>query len=266
MALRYVSALIFFLITVSVAIYAEFRFKKRVSMQKPLPKIRRIAAVDAIRDAVGRAVEMGRPVCFTAGGNAKMPDLETPTLIASVSLLRYVARLCAEYNAPLIVPVLAPETIPLLDEAIRESYLSVGKPEAYDPINTIRYLTTEPMAYSTGYMDIVTTEKPGANMMIGALAGQEPIIAGEAGARVGAIQIGGSSRTASVGSVAVMMDYFMVGEEVFAAGAYVSADPTATSSLFATDFTRVLVVALTILGAVLLNVAGSRIIVNLLNV
>ena len=65
-------------------------------------KIRRMAALDAVDEAIGRATEMGRPVLFIPG----IMDMTEIQTVAGVTILGRVAKTAAEYDAKLEVPTL----------------------------------------------------------------------------------------------------------------------------------------------------------------
>jgi len=67
--------------------------------RKKLPYIRRVAAIDAIYEAVGRATEMGKPVLCSYGRGGF-----GYAVIAAMSILGHVAKTCAETNTRLLVP------------------------------------------------------------------------------------------------------------------------------------------------------------------
>lgn len=61
---------------------------------KELPTIRQIAGLDALKEAVGRATELGRPVHYSTGIGA-IADEFGPQTIAGLTMLQYVSKLCA---------------------------------------------------------------------------------------------------------------------------------------------------------------------------
>src|SRR5690554_6251231 len=125
--------------------------------------IRRIAGLEAIEEAVGRATEMGRPVHFSPGIAALSEETAAQTL-AGLAVLGYVSRLTAKYDTDLIVTNRMPEVLPISEEVVRQSYLTEGKPESYNPDN-IRFLSDEQFAYAAGCMGIMAREKVAANIM-----------------------------------------------------------------------------------------------------
>jgi len=63
-------------------------------------RIRRLAGLDAVEEAVGRATEMGRPVLFIPG----IQDMDNIMTVAGVTILGHVAKSAAEYDAEIEVP------------------------------------------------------------------------------------------------------------------------------------------------------------------
>ncbi|NIQ34019.1 MAG: hypothetical protein GTN80_10330, partial [Nitrososphaeria archaeon] len=99
-----------------------------------------------IDEAVGRAVEMGRPVhdCPGLGGFDSQYAQQT---IAAISIIGHVARLCASRGARLKVSIGVAHTLPAVEEIVRTAYLREGKLEEYDP-EIIRFLPNQNALFS----------------------------------------------------------------------------------------------------------------------
>jgi hypothetical protein len=81
--------------------------------------------------------------------------------------------------------------------------------------------------------------------------------------RIGAMQVGGTARMYQIPFFAALCDYVLIGEEVFAAGAYVSGDPQQIGSIASQDWYKIAAIILSIVGA-LLATAGVTVISDLL--
>ncbi len=92
----------------------------------------------------------------------------------------------------------------------------------------------------------------------------EAIIIAEAGANVGAFQIGGTTAWNNIAYFVTSCDYFLMGEEIYAAGADLSKDPTESASLVGQDISKLLFIALILVGTILVSL-GSDILTNLLS-
>ncbi|MEM0083921.1 MAG: DUF6754 domain-containing protein [Candidatus Methanomethylicia archaeon] len=251
------SGLVILLIIAFAAIY----FIRRGKGGK-IPSIRRVAGLDAIEEAIGRATEMGRPV-FCSQGLADIHDSTYgPQTIAGLSVLGYVAQLCARYGTRVIVPVVSLTVYPIAREIVENAYRMEGKLDQFR-VEDIPFLSTWQFSYSLGYMSLMRREKAGANIMIGAYWA-ESLQLSEVGYRVGAMQVSGTANTHQIPFFVVATDYCLIGEEIFAAGAYLSKDPAMIGSIVAQDIGKIISLILIVLG-ILIGLSGSKIIVDLLN-
>ena len=215
-----------------------------------IPYIRKIAVIDRINEAIGRATEMGRPVHFGTGVGSQLSGVNAPMTLAGVSVLCYVAGLCAQYATGFISTFNVPELIPFVQDVVEETYNARGRPGAYNQNEMVRYLSDVLMSYALAATGIVTREKVAANFYIGAIMGEAPIILEEAH-NAGAITIAGTARWGTMPMVAVLSDYCIIMEEIYAAAAYVSKDPQTISTLAAEDVGKYLSIVLVLLGVVL---------------
>lgn len=207
--------------------------------------IRPVAGLQALDEAVGRATEMGKPVLFVPG----VLDMDQIETIAGLSVLGRVAAKTAEYGAPLMVPTRYPLVMTAARETVKEAYLSAGRPDLYDE-DKIWYLTSEQFGYAAGVDGIMIREKPGAIFYMGAFYAESLVLA-ETGHATGAIQIAGTARPAQLPFFVTACDYTLIGEELFAASAYLSRQPTSLGSLKGQDYGKAVFMALIVVGAVL---------------
>ncbi len=222
---------------------------------------RRIAGLDAIEEAVGRAAEMGRPVHFTSGLN-RLTGTWAPLTIAGLAVFAEVARLCARYRVPVIYSVYGTTILPLAHELYKQAYLAEGRPEEAKPEEAIRYLSGTQFAYAAAVQGIAERERPAANIMVGPFYAESLIFA-ETFFRIGAIQVGGTARLYQIPFFAIVCDYVLIGEECYAAGAYLTKEPSQTASIFVQDLGKMVAIILSIIGA-LLSTGGVKVIVDLL--
>ncbi|MEM3166567.1 MAG: DUF6754 domain-containing protein [Candidatus Methanomethylicia archaeon] len=252
-----VSGLVFLLI---IAISAAY-FIRRGKAGK-VPYIRRVSGLDAIDEAIGRATEMGRPV-FCSHGIASIADATYgPQTIAGLSVLGYVAQLCAKYGTRLIVPIRQVAVYPIAREIVENAYRAEGKLDQFR-LEDLVYLSGWQFGYSLGYMSLMRREKAGANIMIGGYWAESLQLA-EVGYMVGAMQVSGTANTHQIPFFVVATDYCLIGEEIYAAGAYLSKDPAMIGSIVAQDIGKIISLILIVLG-ILIGLSGSKIIVDLLN-
>jgi hypothetical protein len=218
------------------------------------PTIRRIAGLDAIKEAIGRATEMGRPVHFSPGIGGLGTDV-APQTLAGLSVLSYVAELAAQYKATLWTTISMPELQPLAVEVVRQSYLKAGVPDAFDPDKVI-FLSTAQFAYASGVVGILHREKVAANIMVGGFWA-EALIFAEAGYLAGAIQVAGTANTHQIPFFVAACDYCLIGEEILAAGAYITKDAIQVGAIWGQDYGKIIAIVLTAVGIVL-ALAGDK--------
>jgi len=141
-------------------------------------------------------------------------------------------------------------------DVVKSAYLKAGMPDEYNPDNVF-YLTDEQFGYVAGVDGIIVREKPAANFLLGAFWAESLIIA-ETGFSVGAIQISGTANAAQIPFFVAACDYTLIGEELFAASAYLSRNPQQIGSLKGQDFGKLVVMILIIIG-VILEISGISI-------
>jgi hypothetical protein len=79
----------------------------------------------------------------------------------------------------------------------------------------------------------------------------------ETGVVSGSIQIAGTDEIAQIPFFVVACDYTLIGEELFAASAYLGREPLLLGSLKAQDYAKAAVLVLALLGLLAVNFAGD---------
>jgi hypothetical protein len=192
-------------------------------------RVRRIAALEAVDDAVGRATEMGRPVLFIAG----IQDMDNVQTVAGITVLSRVSKTAAEYDATVEVPTSRSLVMEAAREAVQASYLSAGRSDSYNP-DLIRYITDEQFGFVAYVSGRMVRERPAACFYMGCFFAESLIFA-ETGNSIGAIQIAGTAESAQLPFFVAACDYTLIGEEFFAASAYLSGEPLQIGSLRGQD-------------------------------
>jgi len=144
------------------------------------------------------------------------------------------------------VPQRDVEVMAITQNAVRECYQEEGRPESYRE-DDVRFLSGEQFAFASGYMGICHREKVAACFLFGSFAAESLILA-EAGQQVGAIQVAGTVDNAQIPFFITTCDYTIIGEEVFAAGAYLSRDPVQRGSLRGQDIAKLLLLIFILIG------------------
>ena len=206
-------------------------------------KIRRIAGLEAIEEAVGRATEMGRSCLFIPG----IQDLNEIQTMAGLNILSRVAKVAAEYDAKVEVPTSRSLVMTAARETVQAAFLAAGRPDSYTE-DLIYYVTDEQFGYVAYLTGKMVREKPAACFYLGAFYAESLMLA-ETGNSISAIQIAGTAEPAQLPFFVAACDYTLIGEEFFAASAYLSGDPDQLGSLQGQDVGKVVVGTLVIWGS-----------------
>lgn len=197
-------------------------------------KVRKIAGLEAVDEAVGRATEMGRSVLYVPGIQ-DMNDIQT---IAGLNILSHVARVAAEFDAKVEVPTSRALVMTAARETLQGSYMTAGRPDAYMP-DLAYYVTDEQFGYVAFVSGKMVREKPAACFYLGAFFAESLILA-ETGNSVGAIQVAGTAQPSQLPFFVAACDYTLIGEELFAASAYLSGSPEELGSLKGQDVGKII--------------------------
>ena len=215
--------------------------------------LRRIPGLDAVEEAVGRATEMGRPILYLTGsgelnGSGDPSNLST---IAATVILGEVAKRAATYGTELKVPHRAAIVMAICQEMVKESYLAAGRPDAYKE-DTNFFITADQFAYTAAVDGIMLREQPAANFFMGYYYAESLLLA-ETGAATGAIQIAGTDAEHQLPFFVTACDYTLIGEELYAASAYLSREPALVGTLRGQDLGKGFVLGVIILGTLLVT-------------
>jgi hypothetical protein len=208
-------------------------------------RMRRLAGLDAIEEAVGRATEMGRPVLFVPG----IQDMDNIMTVAGVTVLGHVAKVTAGYDAELEVPTSRSIVMAAARETVQSAYLAAGRSDAYDP-DRIYYVTDDQFSYVAATSGMIARKRPAACFYFGCFFAESLILA-ENGNAVGAIQVAGTAETAQLPFFVASCDYTLIGEEFFAASAYLSGEPDQLGTILGQDAVKAAAWAMVLLAAVL---------------
>lgn len=210
-------------------------------------ELRPLPGMNELPGAVGRSAETGQPLHVSVGV-AGVGGAATAETWAGLSMLSQLADEAAVCDTPLIVTVADPTVLPIAQDIIRRAYVRQGNPDGYDPTQ-VRFIAPNPMAYAAGVAGLLNRESLTGSVMVGAF-GDEYLLMGETGAQRGVHQIVGTADPQTLPFVYASADEALVGEDMFAVGAYITRLPMQIGSLLAQDWARWVVVAAIIVAAV----------------
>jgi hypothetical protein len=218
-----------------------------------LPSRRPLPALDALRGALGRGAETGRSLHVSpgsgqigAGGGTRGTTAET---MAGLMMASRVAEEAAVNGAPILVSsgdVIAHLS---LRGAVRQAYQQAGQTQDYDASRVQLLAHQDAFAYAAGVTTIYGRQQIEASVLVGSF-GQEFLLIGEDGAKRDLPQVAGSANSASLPLMMLTTASTLIGEEIFAAEAYLAAESTTQSRLMTQDLLRTVVIMLVIGGFV----------------
>ncbi|GAB4459966.1 MAG: hypothetical protein OHK0029_23250 [Armatimonadaceae bacterium] len=210
------------------------------------PFIRRIPGLTAIEEAVGRAVEMGRPILTSVG----LGGIDIITLQA-LAIVTNVAAVAARFGQRILLPVRNAALVPVAEDALSTAYTQNGRPDAFSDQDIV-FLSGEQFAFAAGVSGLIQREKVAATFLFGTFFAESLIIAENAN-QVGAIQVAGTPSTTQIPFFVVACDYVIIGDEFYAATAYLTRQPTLMGSLVGQDQVKMILLGLIIVGAILMS-------------
>lgn len=236
-----------------------FYWLMRARSGKPLPELRSFPAIDAIDEGVGRSVETDKPVHFGLGDASQLGGDRAAGTISALNFLSYTAKACARMGAKLIVRISpAPHLLAQADALVTDAYAVEGKIDELDKVYTIRYYG-DYRGYMTGGISDMTNLGVAMNVTMGALS-VETIWAYAICRSMGGIGVGGGSRWGMIFGLAMLADYALLGDEMYAASAKISGDKEMASSFISGDWMKYILVGFTLLSSILYMVGAESLV------
>ncbi|MDO9348690.1 MAG: hypothetical protein Q8N45_05235 [Anaerolineales bacterium] len=230
-------------VILSAILMASLAFLRR----KSTPVFREIPAFARLQKAIGLAVEEGSRLHISLGrGGLTTP--QSAAELAGLEMLHRVAELTSASDRPPVatsgdgaVAILSQDALQASDQAV----LSTGH-----DVTAARLAGLTPFSYAAGTLLVMRDEKVSANILIGNF-GIEVALLTDAAERENSSSLAASDNLPAQAILYASAQDPLIGEELFAAGAYVKARPFHTASLIVQDSLRWLVVIAILVGAIL---------------
>ena len=210
---------------------------------RPRPRFRMIPAFRMLRGQMGRAIESGRDLHLSIGTGGISGE-DTATTLAGIALLEYLSE---EAGASGIAPIATtsdPTSLLLAQEAIRRPYARQGDLSTY-PRLAARLTAMDPIQYAGATMDFLNHEPVLANLMSGAFDANIGLI-DQAAHNNDLPQLAGAADVRALSIMTTSTDNLLIGEEMYAAKAYLRAPLPHLAGLRAADIVRVIIIILII--------------------
>jgi len=221
-------------------------------LRRKTPSVfRDIPAFTRLRQAVGLVVEDGSRLHVSLGRGA-LTTPQSASALAGLALLRRLADLTSAGDQPLIVTS-GDATLAILSQDTLQDAAKFSEQAAFDP-TTGRLTGLTPFSYAAGAIPAIRDENVSANLLMGNF-GVEVALLTDAVERENTFVLAGSDNLTAQAVIYASAQEPLIGEEIYAAGAYVESGPLDTASLTVQDILRWLIIAAILVGA-LLTLAG----------
>ena len=210
--------------------------------------MRGIQAFSHFRREVDLAVEAGKRLHISLG-RGNINDLQGGSALTGLTILDCCARAASNSDRPPITTSGDGVVTILSQDTLQSTYRSLATEQRYDPANA-RLTGLTPMAYAAGAMPAIHDEHVSANILAGHF-GIEIALLTEAGERNQSLTVAGSDSIPAQAVLYATTDEPLLGEELYAAGAYLGANSAHTASLRMQDIIRWVLVVAIIIGAIL---------------
>lgn len=207
--------------------------------------IRRIAGLNAIDEAVGRATEMGRPVLMVPGLSDTTVNAKT---MQAINIFAYVSRVAARFGNPILVCCFNASTYTVAQEIIRDVYQQEGLADKFD-VDSVRFISDRQFAFAAGVSGLILREKAAATFFMGEFYAESLILA-ETANSVGAIQVASSTELTQTPFFIAACDYVLIGDEFYAASAFLTRQPVLVGSLIGQDWCKLAIIGLVLAGTI----------------
>ncbi|HAV77552.1 MAG TPA: hypothetical protein DCX53_09400 [Anaerolineae bacterium] len=208
---------------------------------------RDIEAYNRLNRAVGHAVEDGTRLHISIGRGS----LITPrggSALAGLAMLRRLSERTSQSDHPPVVTSGDASLAILSQDTLQSGFRVAGAEDQYR-FTTGRLTGLTPFAFAAGTLPVIRDENVSANIVLGDLGAESALLV-EAADRDNMDLIAASDNLSAQSVLYASSQDPLIGEELFAAGAYVGAGASHEASLQVQDVLRWLVILAILGGAV----------------
>jgi hypothetical protein len=209
---------------------------------------REIPAFIRLKRAIGLAVESGQRLHISLG-HGGIDGPRGAAGFVGLSVIQRVSRAASISDKPPIATSGEAALAILSQDVMHDAYRAVNAENHYDP--SLGQLTgPTPLSYTAGAIPAIYDQQVSVNMLLGSFGSEVGLLA-DAAERTGSLTIGGSDNLPAQAVLFASMKEPLVGEELYAGGAYLQVNPMHASSLIAQDVLRWVLIGFIILGSIL---------------
>lgn len=241
---------ILYLLTILVVVALVWLHHARVIGGR-LPARRPLPALDTLRAALGRGAETGRAIHISPGagliGAGEGSRANTAEMLAGLLTAERIAAEAALNGAPILASSADAVAHLALRGSVRQAFQVAGQTQDYDPARVQLLAQSDDLAYAAGVTTLYGRQNLEASVLVGSF-GQEFLLIGEDGAQRDLPQIAGTSAGSALPLMALTTPATLIGEEIFAAEAYLTPARSAQARLLTQDVLRTVAITLLVGG------------------
>lgn len=218
------------------------------------PVFRPIAAYEKLPELCAAALESGRGIQLN-WGNAPLGGATTPDSLATLQVLQAVARTATLSAKGVTVVSGDPTALLLAQDVLQQAYLE--NPNSFVPYQPQHLNWHGDSAFSAvaGMQAVALAEKPALQISFGAFGSEAALLTNPV-RPIGQLtdMLGTTTPNAQSLSQVLTPQMPLLGEDVYAAGAYLNHKPEHIASLQAQDTARAVLIAVILLASLVLTV------------
>ncbi len=203
------------------------------------PRFRSIPVFNALHGQMGRAIESGKALHVSVGTGGISGEEMTATL-AGISIVEFLADEAAASGIAPVITTSDSTTLLLAQDTLRRPHVRQGDLSGYQSLSA-QQLALNSTQYATATMDYLAHDQVSANVMSGAFGVEVGLIEHEAD-KQSLSQMTGAADPRALAIMVASHANVLMGEEIYAAKAYLQARPQHLASLRTQDVLRWLIV------------------------
>ena len=225
-----------------------FTFLGRRKGARPT-QFRPLDALQSLPQMVGEAVETGRRLHISLGSGS-VGQTDTAAALAGLTVLNQISEVTVVSDKPPIVTTGDGTLMLLAQDTLQHVYARQNAQDRYDPTSA-RVAGLSPISFGAATGAMVKDEAFAGTVLVGSV-GPEVVLLTEASQRAGVTTLAGSDDPAAQAVLFASAESPLIGEDLFAGGAYIGRLSAHVASLQAQDVMRILI-GLAIIGGVIVK-------------
>lgn len=226
--------------------FALILFFSTFGRNNPRRALRSIPAFQHLQRSIELSVEDGSRLQIGLGRGGMLGP-QSAAAFAGLTLLRQVAEITADSDQPPIATSGEGSLMLLAQDTLRVTYLRLGIRDQYH-LRLAQASGLTPFSYAVGTLPLILDRSVSGSALVGSFGSEAGLITGASQRRNG-FALAGSDSLSSQAILFASADEPLIGEELYAAGAYMNAGNAHLASLRTQDLLRWLIIALILITA-----------------